>query len=119
MMAEWKAMRGIDLGYEQPPYGAGNPDNLSGIPHETLNTVASYLALRIAPMMGAALSGEARGNLGRSLAMLESHYAAVPTMPLDRNTPRGAGAQTGVYFGPFIHETAEGLNPVPLPPEEV
>ena len=35
MMAEWKAMRGIDLGYDQPHYGVGNPDGLSGIPHET------------------------------------------------------------------------------------
>src|SRR5262245_51844070 len=82
MMAEWKEMRGIDLGYDQPPYGVGNPDGLSGIPFETMNAVASHLALRICPMMGATLGPEARGNLSRSLRLLEAHYAAVPTMPM-------------------------------------
>jgi P22 tail accessory factor len=113
MMAEWKTFKGIDLGYDQPHYGTGNPDGLSGIPHETLNVVASYLALRIAPMMGAALSGEAKGNLARSLALLEAHYALIPTMPLATNSLRGAGRGTGLYFGPFIRETADDVNPLP------
>lgn len=113
MMAEWKTLRGIDLGYDQPPYGVGNPDVLSGIPHETLNTVASFLALRICPMMGAALSVEAKGNMARSLALLEAHYAQIPTMPLARHTPRGAGRREGLYFGPFINESADDVNPPP------
>ena len=117
MMAEWKGMRGLDLGYEQPPYGVGNPDTLSGIPLETLNVVASHLALRIAPMMGAQLSPEAKGNLARSLMLLEAHYAAVPTMPLAANSPRGIGHPSGVLSGPFIRETAESVNP--LPTEEI
>jgi len=111
MMAEWKGMRGLDLGYEQPHYGVGNADALSGIPHETLNVVASFLALRICPMMGAALSAEARGNLNRSLKLLESHYATIPTMPLQANTPRGAGISQGRLLSPFINETAEDVNP--------
>ena len=53
LMAEWKTLRGIDLGYIQPAYGVGNPDGLSGIPFDCLNVVASYLALRICPMMPA------------------------------------------------------------------
>lgn len=113
MMAEWKTLRGIDLGYEQPPYGVGNPDVLSGIPHETMNTVASYLALRICPMMGAAMSAEAKANMTRSLLLLEAHYAAIPTMPLEKDTVRGAGHREGLYFGPYINETAEGVNPTP------
>lgn len=111
LMAEWEHMRGIHLGYDQPDYGTGNPESLSGIPFETLNTVASYLALRIAPMMGAGLSSEARGNLARSLVLLESHYAHVPTMPRDNKTPRGMGNYNGLYWGPYFHETAEDLNP--------
>jgi hypothetical protein len=118
MMAEWKAMRGIDLGYEQPTYGVGNPDTLSGIPHETLNIVASYLALRICPMMGATLSAEAKGNLNRSLVLLESHYATVPTMPLQRNTMRGIGNREGLHFGPYFRESAEALNPPPPDTQE-
>ena len=34
----------------------------------------------------------------------------MPTMPLGSNTPRGAGRGTGLYFGPFINETAEDVN---------
>ena len=108
MMAEWKTMRGIDLNYNQTDYGVGNPDELSGIPFDVLNTVASYLALRIAPMMGAALSPEAKGNMARSLALLEAHYAAIPAMPHDPFTPRGAG--DGLLLGPFVTD--------PLPPAE-
>lgn len=113
-MAEWRGLRGIDLGYEQPPYGIGNADELSGIPFECLNTVASFLALRICPMMGAALSAEARGNLNRSLVLLEAQYATIPTMPITGNVPRGAGRHLfGV--GPFIQETYDSANP---PPDE-
>jgi hypothetical protein len=113
MMAEWKTFKGIDLGYDQPHYGVGNPDGLSGIPHEALNVVASYLALRIAPMMGAALSAEAKGNLARALSLLEAHYAQIPTMPMAANTLRGAGRGAGLYYGPFINHTAEDVNLLP------
>jgi len=116
MMHEWAGMRGIDLGYNQPTYGVGNPDDLSGIPFDAVNTVASYLALRIAPMMGAALGAEAKGNLARSLMLLEAHYTAVPTMPLAANTLRGAGRGRGLYFGPFINESAEDVNPPAVVP---
>ena len=105
LMAEWKMMRGIDLGYEQPDYGVGSAEELSGIPMETLNVVASYLALRIAPMMGAQLSGEAKANMARSLVLLESHYATITPMPRDNFTPRGLGSiHEGLYFGPFIDD---------------
>lgn len=113
MMAEWKGLRGIDLGYEQPPYGVGNPDVLSGIPLETLNTVASFLALRIAPMMAAQFTPEARGNLNRSLRLLEAHYCAVPTMPMQADSVRGAGGAYPHLRSPFINETAEDVNPLP------
>lgn len=116
MMSEWLMLRGIDLGYDQPTYGVGNPDDLAGIPFETVNTVASFLALRIAPMMGATLSPEAKGNMARSLVLLEAHYANIPTMPLAPNTPRGGGRGTGLYFGPFINETADDVNPLPEVP---
>jgi hypothetical protein len=44
------------LAYIQPDYGVGNPDDASGIPFEYLNVVASKLALRICPAMGATCS---------------------------------------------------------------
>ena len=109
MMAEWKGMRGIDLGYIQPNYGVGKPDTLSGIPNDTLNVVASYLALRIAPMMGAQLSTEAKANLARSLSLLEAHYAAIVPMPHDPFTPRGMGVGQGRLLGPFVTDPSTAV----------
>jgi hypothetical protein len=95
------------LDYAQPTYGVGSPDELSGIPDEYLNVVASKLALRLCPAMGATLSPEARGNLASSMALLNAAAATIPTMPIAAQTPRGAGARWG--FGPFIAESADDV----------
>lgn len=102
LMAEWKAHQGIDLGYAQPAYGAGDASDASGIPQSAMNAVASYLALRIAPQMGKALAPEAKANLARAFSLLQAEHASVPSMPMGRNTPRGSG-----YPGqnvPYINE---------------
>jgi hypothetical protein len=70
------------LGYAQPTYGVGSPDELSGIPDEYLNVVAAKLALRICPMMGATCRPEAKGNLASSMALLNAAAATIPTMPI-------------------------------------
>lgn len=95
------------LDYAQPTYGVGSPDELSGVPDEYLNVVASKLALRLCPAMGATLSPEARGNLTSSMALLNAAAATIPTMPIAAQTPRGAGARWG--FGPFIAESADDV----------
>jgi hypothetical protein len=95
------------LDYAQPTYGVGSPDELSGVPDEYLNVVASKLALRLCPAMGATLSPEARGNLASSMALLNAAAATIPTMPIAAQTPRGAGARWG--FGPFIAESADDV----------
>lgn len=97
------------LAYIQPDYGVGNPDEASGVPFEYLNVVASKLALRIAPMMGAVLSAEARANLTTAMSQLNAAAATIPTMPYGSFVPRGAGHRGS--FGPFIAETAEDANP--------
>lgn len=99
------------LGYIQPDYGVGNADEPSGIPFDTMNAVAAALALRIAPVMGATLPPESIANLKSAVSLLHSQYATVPTMPLGRHTPRGAGAQRSFLRSPFINETAEDVNP--------
>lgn len=112
LMAELKVLKGIDLGYDEPSYGQGNPDTLSGIPWETLNIVALLLALRICPMMGATLPPDARAAMARGLVLLEASYANIPTMPLFPQTPRGAGEdhrRRGLPW-PFINETYDDVN---------
>lgn len=100
------------LGYVQPAYGVGNPDDASGIPFESLTAVAACLALRVAPIMGATLSPEARANLARSMTTLHALLASVPTMPLAQYTLRGMGGRRGAGLSTFISETAEDVNPV-------
>lgn len=79
------------LGYRQPTYGAGLPEEQSGIPDFAFNTVAQYLALRIAPGMAVTLSPEASRAMARSLTTLQGELASVPTMGLPGNTVRGSG----------------------------
>lgn len=104
MMAEYPFST---LGYIQPAYGEGSPNELSGIPSESLNVVALSLAERIAPMMGASLSTEAKKRLTTGMALLNASAATIPTMPIAANTPRGAGARWG--FSPFITESADDV----------
>lgn len=101
MMAEWPFNL---LGFTMPDYGVGSGEESSGIVMEALNPVASHLALRICPMMGASLSPEAQANLKAAMARLHALVATVPMMPM-RNAPRGAGNRSG--FGPFINEVVE------------
>lgn len=100
MMLEWPFS---GLGYYQPTYDIGSPDELSGIPDDTLAAVATQLALRLAPNMGKTLSPEALGAISRSLSLLHAKVAAIPTMPFEKHSVRGAGGRNG--FGPFIEET--------------
>jgi hypothetical protein len=95
------------LTYEQPSFGVGSPDEMSGIGDQWLNVVALSLAERICGMMGATLATEARNRLARGMALLNASAATIPTMPIAANTPRGAGARSA--FGPFIVESADDV----------
>jgi hypothetical protein len=102
------------LGYAQPDYGLGSPDDASGISFEALNGVSAALALRIAPVMGATLSAEAKANLATAVSKLYALTATIPTMPMAKNTPRGMGSEHLTDFGvaaPFISESYDDVNP--------
>lgn len=107
MMAEW-AEDGIDLGYDQPEYGSGRLEGASGIPVSAKSAVVSYLALRLAPGMGATLSVEARAALTQSYTRLQSRYATIPTRIMRSHTPRGAGNRRGNIsgLGRFVSEAS-------------
>lgn len=79
------------LGYKQPTYGAGLPEEQSGLPDFAVNAVAQYLALRIAPGMAVTLSPEATRAMGRSLLTMQSQLATIPSIELPGNTVRGSG----------------------------
>jgi hypothetical protein len=87
------------LGYAQPTYGAGQAEGGSGIPDFAINTVAQYLALRIAPSLGVTLPPEQRATMARSLMALQSQLAIIPTVELPGNTVRGSGRYRGGVYG--------------------
>jgi hypothetical protein len=86
------------LAYEQPSFGVGSPDEMSGIGDQWLNVVALSLAERICGMMGATLAPEARNRLARGMALLNASAATIPTMPFADGTPAGAGTRRSTFL---------------------
>lgn len=78
------------LGYEQPDYGAGLPEEGSGIRPDDRAAVVYNLAFRLAPTKGKSLSPEARIERARSFNLLCSRAAVVPRVELPI-AYRGAG----------------------------
>lgn len=90
MMAELKAMHGVDLNYNFPVTGVSdNATEESGIPAEAAPAVSSLLAERIAPSIGKTLTSSK--SRGAALAMLIAQYQKQPVMGFGRATPTGAG----------------------------
>lgn len=92
MMMEWPWSL---LGYHQPTYAVGLPEEPSGIPDDAVNVVAQYLALRIAPGIGTALSAEQKATMARSLTVMQAEYAVVPETEMPGNYPRGQWRRRG------------------------
>lgn len=88
------------LGYAQPSYGVGQAEGGSGLPDYAVNTVAMYLALRIAPGLGVTLSPEYKAAASRSLLNLQSQIATIPIVSLPGNTVRGSGRRL-FWRGPY------------------
>lgn len=86
LMLEWPWNR---LGYVQPTYGVGQAEEPSGLDDKHVNTVAQYLALRIAPGIGVTLAPEQRATLARSFATLQAEVATVPDVEIPIGFPRG------------------------------
>lgn len=103
MMYEWPFNL---LGYEQAAYGTGDPANPSGIPNDAISAVAKMLALRICPKMGATQSPESKAALSRSMLLLQSQYATIPSLSLGNDTVSGAGNRWRSAV-PFINEAPD------------
>lgn len=85
------------LGYRQPTYGVGQPEEPSGLPDDTINAVSQFLALRIAPGIGTTLSPEQRATNARSFALLQAQHAVVPDTETPVAFPRGAWRWPRIY----------------------
>jgi hypothetical protein len=90
------------LAYEQPSFGVGSPDEMSGMGDQWLNVVALSLAERICGMMGATLATEARNRLARGMALLNASAATIPTMPFADGTPAGAGTRRSTFLSTIV-----------------
>lgn len=77
MLAEWFD-DGIDLGYDQPTYGNGLLEELSGVPASATAVISQMLAQRLCPGLGGTLSDDAKAALGLSFQRLMARTAATP-----------------------------------------
>jgi hypothetical protein len=103
MMGEWPFDQ---LGYVFSVYGAGNPEQPSGIEQWALNAVSLSLALKLAPGMGSAMSPDAKQALGRSMTLLTSKVSLVPSVAIPAGTVRGSGFPH--WWSPYtVTETVE------------
>lgn len=109
LMDEW-AVSGIALGYNAPSIpGNGDLEDPIGIPNAALHATALYLALRVSPAFGKALSPESKAAMALALSNLRGMTARVPTMRLPPWTPVGQGSQTGWgWWGPFAGGRSSG-----------
>lgn len=102
MMAEW-IEEGICLGYNFPNYGNGSPEDESGIPYGAVQSVATFLARRVAPSIGKTMGPESSSVMARSFALLKSKYNKPRPMQLGRLTPVGSGNRwQGMHGRPFF-----------------
>lgn len=104
LMSEWE-VSGIYLGYNAPSIpGNGNLEDPIGIPNAALHSVALYLALRVSPAFGKALSGETKAAMALAMSNLRGMTAHIPNMRLPRTTPLGSGNRYMFFYNyPFAN----------------
>jgi hypothetical protein len=100
MMWQWPWDR---LDYVQPTYGAGKPEEYSGIPPWAAQAVSDNLCLLIAPANAATLSREQGVAASRSLTYVQGRVSVIPPALFRPHTPRGSGA-IRYQRSPFINE---------------
>ncbi len=102
------------LGYNFSEYGAGLPEEHSGLPNGAVSAVSKYLGLRIAPGLGKNLSPDAKAALTRSYNLLFAQTATIPTMPRPRTTPRGMGNKWWQPWWPYVADCPPTIDEEPL-----
>lgn len=101
MMAGWPWNT---LGYNASAYGAGLPEEESGLVEQDIEPVVYALAVKRMPGLGATMSPEARASMTRGYQDVCSRAAAaaMPTAYLSPNSPRGMGRRR---LEPWITES--------------
>lgn len=93
------------LGYVPATYGTGSLEELTGFDPRWDQAVALSLAQRLAPkeLNGTPLSGDSKAALARSMSLLYSYVAIIPSAIMV-SAPAGEGNRR---YGrsPYIHET--------------
>lgn len=90
--------KGIDLGFDFPTYANGLLEEPANIPDNAVEPVMALLAQRLAPGLGAELSGDAKAVLSTALQDLYANYASAPPSV----QPQAILQSSGVRHGRFI-----------------
>lgn len=94
------------MGYSAASYGAGLPEDPSGLAEIDVQAVVTSLAMRRNPALGSSMSPQAVTAMAKTYQSACSRYAIVPAALLAPSTPRGSG-NTRWWRSPFITETAD------------
>lgn len=98
LMAEWPFSA---LDFDFPDIGDGALEERSGVDRAYQQAVTLSLALRLAPTDGAVFPADSKAALTRSMTLLTSAVATIPTQKLEHSTVRGSGNRNR---RPFINE---------------
>jgi len=101
LMAQWQA-QGCNLNYNFPAtFGGGLPTDQIGIPDSAIDTVAMWVAFRVAPGIGKSISAETRKAMAEGKSFLFAQTATIPEMKLPKTTATGIGWKPWNIWFPF------------------
>ena len=101
LLAQWQA-QGITLNYNFPAsFGTSKPTDMMGVPDAALDTIAAWVAMRVAPGIGKTMSTESRKAMADGLSLLRSETAVIPCMHYPKTTAIGSGWNPWAIWRPF------------------
>lgn len=102
LLAQWQA-QGVHLNYNFPAvFGQSKPTDAMGVPDATLDTIAMWAAMRVAPGIGKTMSAESRKAMADGKAFLFAETATIPEMSYPRTTAKGIGWKPWGIWYPFM-----------------
>jgi len=92
------------LGYNAPAgIGGSDLNDASGLPDNSLQTVAVALAIRFSPSWGKAMSPQSNAAFARGVNKLRTMVQVIPRVSLRRGTPWGSGNKWRSVWSPFAN----------------
>jgi hypothetical protein len=104
LLSQWQA-QGCALNYNFPAtFGQSLPTDKMGVPDAALDTIAAWVAMRVAPGSGKSMSPESRKAMADGKAFLFAETSTIPEMTYPKTTAIGIGWKPWAIWYPFSTE---------------